>query len=52
MPKTPAPGTYNCSDWFDISVAKGKGCRFGSGREEMAVTGLFKKNENPGPGAY
>lgn len=52
MPKTPAPGAYEAQGTFERSASKNKGFGFGSGRGEMEATGLIKKNENPGPGAY
>ena len=52
MPKTPAPGSYQAGGLFIESKNKNKGFGFGSGRGQMEATGLIKKNQNPGPGAY
>ena len=55
MPYSPPPNTYNINSSFDHSKQKKKGFCFGSGRNEMIVTGPLAEltnNKNPSPGEY
>jgi hypothetical protein len=52
--KSPSPNTYTIGSEFEADQKEGRGYKFGVGRQEMEVTGLFRaaKEKSPGPGAY